>query len=76
MNKARLILIILGLYGMLLKFILQSLINNTQKCRFGQYMILSVQLRKMEEAVNKALYDYYGGIMPKLKRNTGEIDKI
>ncbi|HCD9236759.1 TPA: hypothetical protein NEG48_003807 [Elizabethkingia anophelis] len=52
---------------MLLKFILQSLINNTQKCRFGQYMILSVQLRKMKEAVNKALYDYYGGIMPKLK---------
>lgn len=30
-------------------------------------MILSVQLRKMEEAVNKALYDYSDGIMPILK---------
>ncbi len=45
---------------MTLKFILRCLINNTQKCRFGQYMILSVQLRKMEEAVNKALYNYSG----------------
>ncbi|HFK5529525.1 TPA: hypothetical protein ACGZ99_003609 [Elizabethkingia anophelis] len=62
---------------MSIKFILRRLIvNNTQKCQFGQYMILSVQLRNMEETVNKTLYDYYGGIMPKLKRNTGEIDKI
>lgn len=52
---------------MILKFILRRLINNTQKFHFEKYVILSVQLRKMEEAVNKALYKYSGGIMPKLK---------